>query len=108
MKRTVIQQIEVVPPGRVIQVRMVKQIVDEDGTVYDLGYHRTIVEPDVTPDAQLGAVNSSLAQMKCGAVDGADWQLVRDIAAAVHTEKVKKDWAAKRAADSERSHGRNT
>jgi hypothetical protein len=67
MKTTIIDQIEITSQGHV-QVRMKKLFVDTDGSVTELGYHRTLVEVGGDCDKQIGVVNAHLAQMGFGPV----------------------------------------
>lgn len=96
-KVTIVDQVEV-PRSGFVQVRMRKQILD-DGQVVAEEYHRTAIAPDASPDAQLADVNEHLESMGAAPVSSSDWDRVRTIAAAVHTDEVKAAYAKQMAAD---------
>lgn len=66
MKRTIIDQIEITKDGH-IQIRMRKQVVDE-GSIFELGFHRTIIECGGNIDEQMILVNAHLNQMGFGSI----------------------------------------
>lgn len=70
-KQISINQIEITQPGH-IQVRLVKQVVEDDGTVVSQDYHRTTIECGGDVAAQMKAVNDHLATMGWPAVSDAD------------------------------------
>lgn len=95
-KRTVLNQIEVLPSG-IVQVRFAKQLV-EDGKVIAHEWHRTAIEPGVDVHAQMRAVNAHLVQI--GAVPVAEYADLTAHVSLAHTpEKV----AAFRAAAEDRA-----
>jgi hypothetical protein len=62
--RTLIDQITIEPQTGQTLIRMLKQVIADDGvTVLSTGYHRTSIGPDTDPSAQMAAVNAHLAQM---------------------------------------------
>lgn len=58
-KQTVIDQIEILRDGT-INVRMAKEVVDDDGTVIASAWHRTSFPPGHDIDAQMAAVSKNL------------------------------------------------
>lgn len=92
-KQTIIDQIEVAcSPDRegFIQVRMHKQIVDDDGSIAVSQNHRTAIEPGGDIGGTLKAVNAHLEQMGWPAVSDEDWQRVSAHAAVAWTPDVVK------------------
>jgi len=87
-KRVVLSQIEVQPDGT-IQVRLEKQVVEDD-VVLSREYHRTVITPLTKVDSQFAAVNSHLAEMGWPPVDQAAVARLRKIAGVEHTPGVKK------------------
>lgn len=64
MKRqTVTDQIEIKANG-IVQIRLYKQIVDDDGSVISQEYHRTSLLPGDNLDELMGIVNTHLQAMK--------------------------------------------
>lgn len=81
MQRTIVDQVEVEPSGRV-GIRLRKQTLSGDKVVSER-FHRTAVDPDGDIDAQMAEVNSHLTQT--GAVKYApvtDWSKVHQVLAA--------------------------
>ena len=87
-KRVILSQIEVQPNGT-LQVRLDKQVVEDDA-VLSREYHRTVVEPGVKVDDQMAAVNQHLAAMGWPAADEAHVERIRRIAKVEHTAEVVK------------------
>lgn len=83
-KKTVVDQIEITRNGTV-QVRLRKVLVNDDGTLDDLGYHRSVIPPGTDPDEQMALVNTHLEQMKMGRVASSELGNVRAICKLVHT-----------------------
>lgn len=76
------EQEEATPLG-VLQLRILKQVVDDDGNVAFDGYHRTTIPPDTDAEAQMEAVNSHLTKMGYDPLPAKDMQAIQ--------EKVKKE-----------------
>lgn len=85
-KRTVIDQIEATRSG-ILFLKLQKQIV-EDGRVLGSEPHRTPIEPGVSLDAQMRAVNAHLLQMGYAAVEPAEVERARRLVDAEHTPGV--------------------
>jgi hypothetical protein len=96
-KQTVIDQIEIVRDGT-IQVRLAKEIVDDDGTVISAVWHRTILPPGLDVDEQMRQVNEHLIQMGWAGVATGDIDRIKQVAPVVWTEAVKLAYASKEAA----------
>lgn len=96
-KKTVIDQIEITRSG-MIQIRMRKLIVDDNGTEHDLGYHRTAIEPGSDPNLQMAAVNEHLLEMQMGAVPAEEMVTLNAIVPVVHTPERKEQWRTAREA----------
>ena len=86
-KATLIDQIEVTRSG-IIQVRMRKVLVNDDGSLDELGYHRTSIEPGVDTAKVFDAVNEHLARMKQGQVDESELKTLKAIVNLVHTKEL--------------------
>jgi hypothetical protein len=69
--------------SQIVQVRFIK----EDGA-----YHRTTIEPGVSVDDQIAAVNAHLAKMKCKPVEIGGIDRIREFVAAAHTPDVVEQW----------------
>ena len=87
MKKTVIDQIEITSTG-MIQIRMRKLIIEDDGTSYDIGFHRATIEPGTDIDKQISDINSNLRIMKMGDVDASKIPLLKEIIKLVHTPEI--------------------
>lgn len=61
-KRTVLNQITLCADGS-IGLQLMKQVVEDDGTVFFSEPHRSVVDPDVEPGNLMIAVNEHLAEM---------------------------------------------
>ena len=83
-KRTILGQIEIKPNG-VVQVRLLKQIV-ENGGVLAQEPHRTIIEPGRDVDDVMAAVNLHLQSMGCATVE--NYQQLKDHVTLAHTDEV--------------------
>ena len=71
-KRTVIDRIEIEPQTGNVGVRMRKQLVNDDGSIDELGYHRTMIDAGGNPAAQVAAVDAHLATLGFPAVKTED------------------------------------
>jgi hypothetical protein len=69
-KKTVLDRIEIDADGHVF-MRLQKQIV-EDGEVLFSEFHRSVIAPGQTPEAQVASVNSHLVQMGFPEIPAAD------------------------------------
>lgn len=76
---------EEVSPLGVLQLRFLKQIVDDDGTVTFDGYHRTTLPPGVDASVQMEAVNKHLTSMGYGALPEKDMKAIEDKVKKEHT-----------------------
>jgi hypothetical protein len=93
-KRTVVDQVEIKRDGT-MQIRFKKQLVDDDGTVTELGYHRTAAMPGEDLTAQLENVDNHLRTgLKAGGLDQAEKDFCEQVKTAMWTPEVV---AAKRA-----------
>lgn len=73
-----------------ILVRLKKTISDPaTGEVYKTEWHRTSITPDIDAEGQMQAVNTHLGTLGFSSVSNADVALVKDVAAATHTQSVK-------------------
>lgn len=61
-KRTVLNQITLCADGS-IGLQLMKQVIEDDGTIFFSEPHRSVVDPDVEPGNQMMAVNAHLAEM---------------------------------------------
>jgi len=66
--RTIIDRIEIEPQTGNVGVRMLKQIIDDQGLVLSSQYHRTVIDAGTDPAAQMAAVNVHLGTMGYPAV----------------------------------------
>lgn len=97
-KRTVIDQIEITRDGT-INLRLAKEVVDDDGTVISSGWHRTVLPPGGDIDAQIATVNEHLTTgLKCAPVNSAEIDRVKIVAPVVWTEEVRAAWSTRVAA----------
>lgn len=109
-KRADIDRIDFQPDGTMM-VRIAKYLVDDDGTILNIGsdskYHATSFIPagqDV--EATIEANNADLTRQGFGAVPSDQWDNVRNLIAAKHTPEVIKAYqdaqaAARAARDAE-------
>lgn len=87
-KQTILDQIEIKRDGH-IQLRFIKQVVDDDGTVLSEQYHRTVIPPGGDIDAQMAVVNDHLEQMKMARVEASELTALKAVAPIVQTaEKI--------------------
>jgi hypothetical protein len=84
----VLSQLEVQPDGT-IQVRLDKQVVEDDN-VLSREYHRTVLPPGTKVDQQMGLVNAHLAQMGWPPVETEAHSRIKRIVNVEHTAGVKK------------------
>lgn len=96
-KRSFVDQIEITRDGT-IQIRIAKEIVDDDGTTISQTWHRTAVPPGGDIDQQMQAVNAHLQSMKQEPVKTDCTDRVKAAANAMWTGKVVSEFAAKQAA----------
>ncbi|MBT1154379.1 hypothetical protein J1C56_02110 [Aminobacter anthyllidis] len=61
-KLTVLNQITLCADGS-IGLQLLKQVINDDGTVFFSEPHRSVVDPDMEPGNQMVAVNEHLAEM---------------------------------------------
>jgi hypothetical protein len=97
-RKTILDQYEVTRDG-VIQVRIGLLLI-EDGVETDCKWHRTVIPPGISVDAQMALVNDHLKAMGKPTLD--DEQIARLVAVAAreHTTDVVKAFAAKQEAAS--------
>jgi len=89
--RTILDRIEIEPQTGNVFVKIQKQIVDGDQILASQP-HRTVIEPGVTPAAQMALVNAHLASMGYPAVNATDVAVLD--AALVHLAGHRADKAA--------------
>lgn len=82
MEKTNLSQIELVPNGGAVQVRLVKQVSSAKGVVISEENHRFIIAWGVDPDEQMDAVDKHLDEMGFPAIDAADRGVIKAMAAA--------------------------
>lgn len=96
IKRVIIDQIEITRDGT-LQIRMAKEVVDDDGKVILSGWHRTSLPPDGDIDQQITVVNESLIRdLGYPAINEEEAPWLRTIIPLVHTEAVKEKYRQKR------------
>lgn len=84
-KRSVIDQIEINRDGA-INIRIAKEVVDDDGTVLSSAWHRTCLPPGHDIDGQMEVVNQHLTEgLKCAAVEAADIARIKTFVPAAWT-----------------------
>lgn len=87
-KQTVVDQIEITRNGT-IQLRIAKELVDDDGTILTSSWHRTSLPPGHDIDAQMAAVNAHLTQgLGFPSVSASDIDRVKTLAAPAWTDDV--------------------
>ncbi len=86
-KRSVVDQIEIQRDGSV-QVRIAREVVDDDGSVLSREWHRTSLPPGMDVDSQMAAVNQHLRGMNGVAVPAADIARVKAATKAFWTKAV--------------------
>lgn len=97
IKQTVIDRIEISRDGT-INIRMAKEVIDDDGTVISSGWHRTVLPPGLNIDAQFAAVNENLVRgLKCSPVAASDIERLKAVVPVVHTKAVKDAYVARMA-----------
>lgn len=97
MKRTVVDQMEVVVAAHnTVQVRF-RKLLDVEGQTMDLGLHRISIEPGALDANSLAQLNESLRMNKIGEVSAAEWQKVVDFCKFAHTPEVITSFVAARA-----------
>lgn len=79
-KKTIVDQIEITRSG-IVQVR-IGFLILEDGVEIDCKWHRTLIEPGVAPEAQMGAVNDHLVEMGKLPVSSPDLDYIKKIVVA--------------------------
>jgi hypothetical protein len=87
-KRVVLSQLEVQPDGT-IQVRLDKQVVEDDN-VLSREYHRTVLPPGIEVDQQMALVNAHLEQMGWPPVETEALSRIKRIVGVEHTSGVKR------------------
>ncbi len=88
-KKTLVDQVEVKRDGT-LQIRFRKVLVEDDGTVTELGYHRTCAAPGDDLGAQLDNVDNHLQRMKAGGLSKEEKDFIGEVKAAMWTkERVK-------------------
>lgn len=75
-----------VQEGGVVGVRLVKEIVDDDGKVLASDYHRTVIPAGITVKAQMSDVNDHLDEMGYPALSDAEIAVIQ---AFVDTDFIK-------------------
>lgn len=101
MKRTILDQIEVTRDGT-IQLRLAKEVVDDDGAVLSSRWVRTALPPGHDVQTQIAALNSHLSAEGWEDVSGGDVTKVEQVATVTWTEEVLAAYSS-RAASSDGS-----
>lgn len=100
-KQTVVDQIEITRNGT-IQLRLAKEVIDDDGSVLSRAWHRTMLPPGTDIDAQMALVNENLINdIKAAAVEQTELSRVKVIAPVIWTKPVTDAYAAKMRAENE-------
>lgn len=99
-KRTIIDKIEIEPQTGNVAVRMKKQLISDDGTIDDLGFHRTMIDAETDPAVQMAAVDAHLATMGLPAVSAAEKSILNAAVSAFSPTRAAK--AAEQAAKGKR------
>lgn len=94
-KQTVIDQIEITRDGSV-QIRMAKEVIDDDGSVLSQEWHRTSLPPGGDIDLQMATVNEHLTTgLNCAPVEASDIARVKSYLPIAWTPEVLTRHAAK-------------
>ena len=100
-RKTVIDQIEITRGGA-IQVRFGLLLVENGMEAGQSDWHRTIIEPGVDPDAQIGAVNQHLRAMGKPEIDHPQMiYVLKNAVANFHTPERVAAWQDKARQDEE-------
>lgn len=98
LKQTVVDQIEITRSG-IIQIRMAKEVVDDDGTTLSSQWHRTALSPGCDIRAQMDAVSQHLTEgLGFPAVNTNDLERIKTLASAAWTDEVIAAFQAAQAA----------
>ena len=91
VRKTVLDEITIKAASGVLLFRFDKQIVDDaTGEVVSSQFHRTSLEPGVSLDQQMAAVNAHLLSMGVPAVEGKELEVIQPMIALVQTpEKIQ-------------------
>lgn len=85
-KRTIVDQIEITR-DKTIQIRFGLLLL-EDGIELSCQWHRTAIEPGISVDTQIAAVNNHLQQMGKSTVPPTELDNLKQIVPVVHTPAV--------------------
>lgn len=87
-KRSIVDQIEITRSGAV-QVRFALLLVEDDKEI-DSKWHRTVVNPGIDVDLQMGAVNRDLASARINmpAITSKQTEQLKAVCKLVHTPEV--------------------
>ena len=88
--RTVIDRIEIEPQTGNVGVRMLKQIVADDGSVLSSQYHRTMIGAATDPAQQMAAVNVHLGTLGFPAVKNEDLVVLDTVLAPLESYRATK------------------
>jgi hypothetical protein len=88
-KKTVVDQVEVKRDGT-LQIRFRKVLVEDDGSITDLGYHRAVAMPGDDLAATLDHVGNHLSAMNNGGLSAEEKAFITEVKDAMWTqERVK-------------------
>lgn len=93
-KKTIVDQIEITSHG-VVQVRLALLVVEGENIIAK-DYHRTVIEPGISPDDQFALVNQHLVSMNKEPVSDSEMIAVRAHAQVAHTPEVVEAFRAGR------------
>jgi hypothetical protein len=87
-KRTVVDQVEIQRDGT-MHIRFKKQLVDDDGSITELGYHRMAAMPGEDLEGYMDVVDNHLRTgLKAGGLDVAEKAFVTQVKEAMWTQEV--------------------
>lgn len=84
-KTTLVDQVEVKRDGT-LQIRFRKVLIDDDGAIIELGYHRATAAPGDNLAATLDNVDTHLQQMKNGGLSQEEKDFVTEVKDAMWTK----------------------
>lgn len=85
-KKTIVDQVEVKRDGT-MQIRFRKVLVEDDGSITELGYHRTAVMPGDDLERQLDGVDTHLQAMKNGGLPQEEKDFIDEVKTAMWTQE---------------------
>ena len=88
--RTVIDRIEIEPQTGNVGVRMLKQVIGDDGAILSAQYHRTMIDAASDPAQQMAAVNIHLSTLGFPAVKIEDHTVLDTVLAPLESYRATK------------------